>query len=130
MGDSSSAAGMDWRLKMEFVVPTESTLSLARSLSDSPDVDCRAVAKAILDSNTEATIVREGIANNLDVDLAPYLDFWFADALECANRLRRHPDSEIRNMANCLIELEADAIKSKECVLTEIKRLGSKPKPE
>ena len=109
----SSGAGRDSRFDLEFIEPAEHLLARARALADSPDTDCRAVAKAILDSNAESTIVREGITNKLNVDFTPYLDFWFADALECANRLLTHPDIETRDMADCLIKLEAAAIKSK-----------------
>jgi hypothetical protein len=113
-------------LNFEFIKPTEKLMSLARGLVSSPSEDCRAVSKAVLDVTAEADKVRGKLARDENADLAPYFDFWFADAVECANRLIKDENDDVRYLATCLIEIEKAVIKSKESFLAEMKRVGVK----
>src|SRR5580698_8077764 len=98
----------------EFITPAERIMSMARTLVSSPDEDCRAVAKAVLDVVAEATTIQKAMAEDRDVDIAPYFDFWFADAIECANVMLNGENQDARDLARCLIEMEKASIKSKE----------------
>jgi len=103
-------------------------LKTANDNLGSNDENVRAVAKAILDVTREATKVKEGIAADGNVDLAPYFDFWFADAIAAANTLLNSENENIRYMAKCLIEQEQAILKSKMDFLDEMKRCGIKPR--
>jgi len=114
--------------KFDFVIPAEMILKTANDNLGSNDENVRAVAKAILDVTREATKVKEGIAADGNVDLAPYFDFWFADAIAAANTLLNSENENIRYMAECLIEQEKAILKSKMDFLDEMKRCGIKPR--
>ncbi len=74
--------------------------------------------------------IKNAPLENRDADLAPYFDFWFADSVACAQNLLNSDEKEARYLAECLIQLERAAIKSKESFLAEMKRLGIRPKGE
>lgn len=61
--------------------------------------------------------------------MAPYLDFWFADAVACAEKMTKYEDTDSRDLAQCLIQAEREVIASKESVLAEINRLGINAAP-
>jgi hypothetical protein len=113
-----------FKLTFNFVMPAERVMQIARDRVDSPDENYRSVAKALLDVTAEAAKVKDALTEDRDVDVAPYLDFWFADAVACATKLLQSDDPDARDLAQCLIDAEKATIKSKECVLAEIKRLG------
>ena len=115
-------------LNLNFVIPADLVVNTANENLDSDDENIRTVSKAILDLTREATKVKDGMATNGNVDLAPYFDFWFADAIAAANTLLKYDDANIRYMAECLIEQEKAIHKSKTSFLEEMKRLGIKPK--
>lgn len=117
-----------FKLTFDFVMPADRVIRIALEHVDSPDENYRSVAKALLDVTAEAGKVKDALTEDRDVDLAPYLDFWFADAIECAKKLLRSDDPDAGDLARCLIDAEKAAIKSKECVLAEIKRLGLRPR--
>jgi hypothetical protein len=114
-------------LNFSFVIPAEMILKTANDNLDSSDESIRSVAKAILDVTREAKRVQEGIAADGNVDLAPYFDFWFADAIAAANSLLNSEKENIRYMAESLIEQEKAILKSKIDFLDEMKRCGIKP---
>ena len=58
-------------------------------------------------------MIKKAMEENRDADLAPYLDFWFADAIACAQKLLQYEDAESRNVARCLIDAEQAVIASK-----------------
>jgi hypothetical protein len=102
-------------------------MTIARASVTSPDENYRSVAKAVLDVTAEALSIQKAIAEDGRVDLAPYFDFWFGDAVGCANKLLQYDDKEARHLGQCLIDLEKASIKSKESFLAEMKRLGIQP---
>jgi hypothetical protein len=118
----------EFKFSFQFIEPAEHLLEAARKFADSPNENCRAVAKAVLDVVAAGRKIKNALAENRDADLAPYFDFWFADSVACAQRLLPSDDKQARYLAACLIELEAAAIKSKESFLAEMKRLGITPK--
>ncbi len=120
------ATGQNFNFQFSFVMPTDQVMEIARTHVDSANEDYRSVAKALLDTTEEATKVKDCIEKDIDVDVAPYLDFWFADAVECAKRLLDSGDHDAGLLAHCLIDAEKATIKSKENMLAEIKRLGLK----
>lgn len=72
--------------------------------------------------------IKNAIMENRDADLSPYLDFWFADAVACAEKLLQTDDIKRRGfLALALIDMEKAIIKTKESLLAEFKRLGIKP---
>jgi hypothetical protein len=115
------------RLTFDFVMPVERIMAVARDHLDSPDGNYRSVAMAVLDVTAVATTIQKEIAADGNVDLAPYFDFWFGDAVDCAHKLLHYSDSDARDLGQCLIDMEKAAIKSKENFLTEMKRLGIRP---
>ena len=121
-------AGMqNLKFSFQFIEPAPYLLEAARKLVDSPDENCRAVAKAVLDVTDAGRKIKDALLENRDADLAPYFDFWFADSIACAQKLLQSDDKEARYLSECLIKLEEAAIKSKEGLLAEFKRLGIKP---
>jgi hypothetical protein len=114
-------------LNFDFVIPADLVVNAANENLDSDDENIRAVSKAILDLTREATKVKDGMMADGNVDLAPYFDFWFADAIPAANVLLDSKDDNIRYMAECLIEQEKAILKSKTAFLDEMKRRGIKP---
>lgn len=112
---------------LKFIEPVEHLMTTARAFATSPDENRRSVAKALLDVTALGMDLKNAIEENRDADMAPYLDFWFADSVACARKLRHYEDPESRDLAECLISAEQDVIASKESVLSEIKRLGLKP---
>ncbi|SRR5216684_818108 len=119
-----------FNFSFSFIEPAPHLLEAARKFADSPEENRRAVAKAVLDVTAAGRAIKEALLQNRDADLAPYLDFWFADSVACAQKLFASDDKEARYLAECLIQLEQAAIKSKESFLAEMKRLGIKPKRE
>jgi hypothetical protein len=116
-----------FRFKFEFIMPAERIMAVARNNLDSPDENLRSVAKAVLDVTAEASKIKSAMAEDKDADLGPYFDFWFADALNCANQLLDCEEPDARNLARCLIDIERATVKSKESFLVEMKRLGLRP---
>jgi hypothetical protein len=112
----------------DFVIPAEMTLKTAKDNLGSSDENVRAVAKAIVDVTREATRVQESLRADGNIDLAPYFDFWFADAVAAANKLLNSGNENIRYMAKCLIEQEQAILKSKRSFLDEMKRRGIRPR--
>ena len=119
-----------FNFSFSFIEPAANLLEAARHFADSPDENRRAVAKAVLDVTAAGRAIKDALLQNRDADLAPYFDFWFADSVACAQKLLASDDKEARYLAECLIQLEQAAIKSKESFLAEMKRLGIKPKRE
>jgi hypothetical protein len=119
-----------FNFSFSFIEPAPNLLEAARKFAKSPDENRRAVAKAVLDVTAAGRAIKDALLQNSDADLAPYFDFWFADSIACAQKLLDSDDKEARYLAQCLIELEQAAIKSKESFLAETKRLGIKPKGE
>ena len=119
-----------FNFSFEFIEPSEDVLEHARKLVDSPDENCRSVAKAVLDVVAAGRAIKDALRQKRSVNLDSYFDFWFADATTCAQRLRKSGDQVSRNLAECLIKLEEATIKSKESFLKEMKRLGVKPKDD
>lgn len=117
----------EFKFKFSFAIPADHLLAFARESVESPNADLCTVANAMLDVTSEAEKIRQGFANNGKVDLAPFFDFWFADAIDAAKRLKKSPDDNTRHLADCLITQEQSIIESKEDFLTETKRLKLKP---
>ncbi|MBI3821706.1 MAG: hypothetical protein HY289_03390 [Planctomycetes bacterium] len=115
-----------FRFSLSFVEPAEHLMGIIRTFADSPDENRRAVAKAMIDVSAAGAMIKEAILKNAGCDMAPYLDFWFADALVCARSLLEYDDAESRDLGQSLIDAEKSVIRSKESVLAEIKRLGLK----
>jgi hypothetical protein len=118
----------EFKFTFQFVEPVRHLLEAARKFVDSPDENRRAVAKAVLDVTAAGRNIMDAMLEHRGAYLAPYFDFWFADAVACAQKLLNSEDNEARYLAECLIKLEEAAIKSKEGFLAEMKRLGIKPK--
>jgi hypothetical protein len=116
-----------FQFSLQFIEPSETIMASARKLVASPDENRRSVAKALLDATAAGLAIKKAMEENRDADMAPYLDFWFADASSNAEQFLHCDDEEARDVAQCLIDVEKAAIKSKESVLAEIKRLGLKP---
>jgi hypothetical protein len=116
-----------FRFSWQYIEPGPRLLEAAQKLADSPDEDRRAVAKALLDVTAAGRKIQDAMGENRDVDLAPYFDFWFADAVSSAEKLLQADDQETRQLARCVIDAEKAIIKSKESFLVEQKRLGIKP---
>ena len=114
-------------LNFDFVIPADLIVTTANKNLTSTNENIRAVSKAILDLTREATTVKNGMTASGNVDLAPYFDFWFADAVAAANALLNNEDNNIRYMAECLIEQEQAILKSKTAFLEEMKSRGIKP---
>jgi hypothetical protein len=114
-------------LEFEFVIPSERTSQKAKKHLDSSDTRVQAVAKALIDFAELSTEVKDFLENKTGGDLAPYLDFWFADAVIAAKMLKNSRDEEIRDLATTLIEQEKAAIESKEFLLRKMKSLGIRP---
>ena len=119
--------GKQFQFSFEFITPAERVMAFARASIASHDENYRSVAKAVLDVTAEALSIQKAIAEDGRVDLAPYFDFWFGDAVGCANKLLQYDDKEARHLGQCLIDLEKASIKSKESFLAEMKRLGIQP---
>jgi hypothetical protein len=115
-----------FQFSLNMIEPAEHLMAAARKLVDSPDENRRAVAKALLDVTSEGLALKKAMETNTNADMAPYLDFWFADAIACAKKLLQYEDAESRDLGECLIETEKAVMKSKQSVLGEIKRLGMK----
>jgi hypothetical protein len=111
-----------------FIEPAPHLLQAARKFADSPDENRRAVAKAVLDVTAAGREIKDALVQGRDADLAPYFDFWFADAVAYAQKLLAADDNDARYLAECLIQLEQAAINSKESFLAKMKRIGIKPK--
>jgi hypothetical protein len=110
-------------------MPTKHVLDIARTwLASSDHEKRRAIAKALIDVTKEARTVQRGLADNGNVDLAPYFDFWMGDAVSAANELLNSNDENDRTLAQCLIDQEKAIIKSKADFLAEMKRQGIQPK--
>jgi len=60
-------------------------------------------------------------------DLAPYFDFWFADAITAANLIESSDNERIRFLAESLIAQEDAILRSKMEFLSEMKRRGIRP---
>jgi hypothetical protein len=135
-GNPMAANKVQFQFSLEYIEPAEYMVSVARKFADSPDENRRAVAKALLDVSAAGLAVKKAMEPrtdtesamkaNTNTDMAPYLDFWFADAISSAQKLLRYDDAESRDLAQCLIDAEKAVMKSKESVLAEIKRLGLK----
>lgn len=121
--DDSQKASFD----LDITLPGESMLLLARESAASPNEDLRAVAKAVLDVTAEGAKVQQGFETGGSVDLAPYFDFWFADAITAAERLLHADNEAARSLARCLIDQERAILRSKEGFLEEMKRRGIQP---
>lgn len=117
-----------FNFSFSFIEPAPHLLQAARDSADSLDENRRAVAKAVLDVTAAGRAIKDAQLQDHSADLAPYFDFWFADSVECAHKLLASDDKEARYLAECLIQLEQAAIKSKESFLAEVKRLGIKPR--
>lgn len=102
-------------------------MEAAKKLLDSNDENERAVAKAVIDVTAETIKVQQAVAAKGKVNLAPYFDFWFGDALASANALLKSTDENTHYLARCLIDQEKSINESKESFLLEMKRLGVKP---
>jgi len=122
-------AGGDKELqfRMNFILPEDRIMNIARQHLNSPDESCRAVAKALFDVTTEAKTVQEALQEDRSAKLDSYLDFWFADAIEHANKLLTSSDTDARVLALCLIDMEKSVISTKESLLAEMKRTGTRP---
>jgi hypothetical protein len=106
-----------------------SLLEAARKFLDFPDESRRAVAKAVLDVTGAGRDIKAALlSRDRNVDLATYFDFWFGDSVACTQKLVDSGDIEARCLAECLIQMERQAIKARETFLTEMKRVGIKPK--
>lgn len=110
-----------------FVEPSETVVAAAQRFLSSPDEKLRSVAKALLDVTAAGLPIKKGMMEDSDTKLDPYLDFWFGDAISCAERLLHSDNEEVRHIAQCLIDAEKAVIKSKESILSEMKRLKIKP---
>jgi hypothetical protein len=102
-------------------------MASAQKFLSSPDESLRSVAKALLDVTAAGLPIKQAMMEDRDAKLDPYLDFWFGDSINCAEKLVHSDDEEVRHVAECLIDAEKAVIKSKESVLAEFKRLGIKP---
>ncbi len=118
---------MKFKFSLDFVMPAEMLLNAAKKGKYSSNADIRTVSKALLDLTSEAKTIQREIKKDGNVDLGPFFDFWFVDAIECAERLKSHDDETIVALADCIIDAEQCIIKSKESFLLEMKRLGVKP---
>jgi hypothetical protein len=119
--------GVPFKFSLILIEPAERLMAIARKWRDSPDENRRCVTKALLDVTDLGRVIADNMMNDRNTDLAPYLDFWFADAVACAENLSKYEDAESRDLAQCLIDSEKSLIKSKERVLAEINRLGIRP---
>jgi hypothetical protein len=119
--------GQEFRLDLKFNAPTGRMMAIAQAGLASPDESFRVVAKAIIDLTSAMRSLEKEMVADGDVNLDPYLDFCFGDALDHAHQLLKRDDDDARNLAQCLIDMEKAVVKSKENVIAEIKRLGIKP---
>src|ERR1700730_2008793 len=110
-----------FQFSFQFIEPAEPVMAAARKFVASPDENYRSVAKALLDVRDAGLAIKNAIVEDRDADLAPYFDFWFADAIGCANKLLQSDDDEARYIAQCLIDTEKAILKSKESFLAEMK---------
>lgn len=117
-----------FKFDFQFIEPSEAVMEAAQKLRESPDEDRRCTAKALLDVTAAGRAIKDAIIEDRDVDLAPYFDFWFADAVSAAEKLQHADDKDARHLAQCVLDSEKAIIKSKESFLAEMKRLGIKPK--
>ncbi len=115
-------------LKFDFVMPADPVLRTAIKAAGSQDENLRAVGKAMLDVTREAKSIQEALVAGRPVELSPYFDFWFGDAVAAANVVLKSDDESSRALARCLIEQEQAIIKSRKGFLDEAKRLGVKRK--
>ena len=100
-----------FQFSLEFIEPAERMVSVARKFAESPDENRRAVAKVLLDVSAAGLMVKKAMepkpdaenaaGANTTTDMAPYLDFWFADAIGCAQKLLQYDDAESRDLAQC-----------------------------
>lgn len=111
----------------EVVIPTDMVVLAAKKHTDSDNENVRAVAKALLDLTAVSTMIRDRIKNRQPVDLAPYFDFWFADAITAANLIESSDNESIRFLAKSLIAQEDAILRSKMEFLSEMKRRGIRP---
>jgi hypothetical protein len=119
--EKQMANQQELKFSFHFIEPAENLLEAARKLVDSPDENRRSVAKAVVDVTATGRAIKDALLENRNADLAPYFDFWFADSINCAQKLLHSDDKESRYLAECLIKLEQAAIKSKESLLAEMK---------
>ena len=101
-----------FHLSFQFIEPVDRLMAVARTFAVSPDENRRTVAKALLDVTAAGLAIKKAIEENRNADLAPYLDFWFADAISSAQKLLQYEDIESRDLAQCLIDSEKAIIKS------------------
>lgn len=121
--DKSQKVNLDF----EFVIPSDAVVAAARNFVSAKDENVRAVAKALLDLTAVASRVKDAMTQGGNVDLAPYFDFWFADAIAAANSIKSSDDKNIRHLAESLIAQESAIIRSKTAFLSEMKRRGIRP---
>ncbi len=115
---------MNVELSFNFILPLGPVLHLAENSVHSDDENLRSVSKAVLDVAREAKKIQSAFEEDRDVDLAPYLDFWFANTIDAANVLLSSTDETTRNLGKCLIEQEKAITNSKAEFLEEMKRRG------
>jgi hypothetical protein len=117
-------------ITFDILIPSNNIVSAARNHIDSNLEHVRAVAKALLDLTAVASKVKNALALGEDIDLAPYFDFWFADAIDAANAIKDSSDESVRYIAETLIEQENLVLRSKTSFLAQIKKLGYPPHQE
>lgn len=110
--------------EFEFLDLSEMVLKAAKDHIGHQDENIRAVAKALLDITDVATELRLQMAKPGIVDLSPYFDFWFADAITAAIANMTSDDKTIRYLSRALIDQESAIIRSKTAFLEAIKNRG------
>ncbi len=112
------------KYSLDFLIPVDWILDIARRSTDSSDERHRVLGKAILDFTKIAHLTKDNLIQDKDTDLAPYLDFWFGDAIDIAKASLKDGDSNLRTLAECVIDQEKSVVKSKEAFLREVKRVS------
>ncbi len=113
---------------LDFPLPADSILDIAENSTHSDDERLRVIGQAVLDFTAIANLTKDDFLQGNAIDLAPYLDFWFSDAIDIAKASLNDPDSNLRTLAQCLIDQEKCAIESKVFVLRESKRISESRK--
>jgi len=114
----------EMQFSVNFVVPSDDVILLARENLDSENADKKIVAKALLDATDVSIATRDALGKAGNVDLAVYFDHWFGDAIESATRLLKSEDNASRYLAKCLIDQEQSVIKSRADFLEKLKQAG------
>lgn len=110
---------------IEFVVPPEQTIDLAKQYLESSDIDKKIVAKALIDVTEVTSRTRDAYGRQEDLNLSDYFDHWFGDAIESAQRILVSSDADAQRLASALISQEQAIVRSKESFLNGAKRLGN-----